>query len=92
MSKHAGQRRPFGTYSGLDPPSRVVVHFGQRSREAVEGSAREWIPAGHGCSGRRPSSLLAGSVWLAPQGAALEVGPGSTASNPWEVDTKTVRR
>lgn len=57
-------------------PSRVV-HFGQRSREAVERlarlaggkgrPAREWIPAGHGCSGRRPSSLLAVSVWLAPK-------------------------
>lgn len=37
-------------------------------------AAREWIPAGHGCSGRRPSSLLASSVWLAP-GSRLGGGP-----------------
>lgn len=39
---------------------------GQKGR-----AAREWIPAGHGCIGRRPSSLLASCVWL-PPGSTLE--------------------
>lgn len=50
-----------GSGTGLGKPSRDWrASPGEKGR-----AAREWVSAGHGCIGRCPSSLLAGSVWLA---------------------------
>lgn len=50
-----------GSGTGLGKASRDWrASPGEKGR-----AAREWVSAGHGCIGRCPSSLLAGSVWLA---------------------------
>lgn len=60
-SPHPARPSTLGTGTGLGKPSRDWrASPGEKGR-----AAREWVSAGHGCIGRCPSSLLAGSVWLA---------------------------